>query len=226
MIFVVQLLLLVFQFCIVLEMSFGRVMTTSIKHASTTLFVASRADPASLNLFHSLVTQPIWSRIGTETDDGEVTMLAQNRLGEKFFLWLQSEPLLRLDHVDRLFASRFQEQAADGVSDVVFLSKHSAKSGTRSLTVHPIGVPWLDDVEHTGGRPRRCVPPHPSIAGLYRRVDAEVKTQGLTERFQVTMEATHHGPYAEVPCCFVEIGSTEVDWDDREAGAIWAKCLV
>lgn len=27
--------------------------------------------------------------------------------------------------------------------------------------------------------------------------------------------ATHHGPYADVPCCFVEIGSTESDWDEK-----------
>ena len=33
------------------------------------------------------------------------------------------------------------------------------------------------------------------------------------------------GPYCEVPCCFIEIGSTEREWGEEEAGNIWAECL-
>ena len=44
--------------------------------------------------------------------------------------------------------------------------------------------------------------------------------------FQVTLEATHHGPCVEVPACFVEIGSTEDHWHIPEAGELWADVLV
>jgi len=97
------------------------------------------------------------------------------------------------------------------VDDVIFLSKHTAASGTRSLTVHPIGVPWLADTTRTGGLPGRCVPPHQEIAQLYRKLLSEVKERSLADKYQVTLEATHHGPFSEVPCCFVEIGSTADD---------------
>ena len=42
---------------------------------------------------------------------------------------------------------------------------------------------------------------------------------------QITLEATHHGPYMEIPSCFVEIGSTEVDWELPYAGELWVDCL-
>ena len=39
------------------------------------------------------------------------------------------------------------------------------------------------------------------------------------------MEATHHGPLIEVPCIFVEIGSTESEWKDVRAGFVVAKAI-
>lgn len=224
-------------------MSLNRAVATTTaasavaRSIKTTLFVATRVDAASVNIFHNLMLQPVWSEIkppppAAANDDGggdggshvegeDVVMQSHNARGQKFFLWLQSEPLLRLDNPDRIFQSRFEHQ----IDDVIFLSKHKAASGTRSLTVHPIGIPWQEDSESSGGVAGRCVPPHIQISGLYRRIYAEVKAMGLTERFQVTMEATHHGPFAEVPCCFVEIGSTEPDWNDLQAGEIWGKCI-
>ena len=29
---------------------------------------------------------------------------------------------------------------------------------------------------------------------------------GMQDLFEITLEATHHGPYVELPTCFVEIG--------------------
>lgn len=50
----------------------------------------------------------------------------------------------------------------------------------------------------------------------------------LTSDYRVSLEATHHGPTElDVPVWFVEIGSSEAQWKDDEAGeaaaeAVWA----
>jgi D-aminoacyl-tRNA deacylase len=139
-------------------------------------------------------------------------------------LWIQNEPLLKLDHVDKICRERFDlEHCFD---EVIFLSKHRAASGTASLTVHPIGIPWQDNNELSGGIPGRCAPPSRRIACLYRNLLEETKKLGLDSRYQVTQEATHHGPFVEIPTCFVEIGSTEADWPVKEAGEVWADVLI
>jgi D-tyrosyl-tRNA(Tyr) deacylase len=41
---------------------------------------------------------------------------------------------------------------------------------------------------------------------LYRAIYLETNKRGMQDQFEVTLEATHHGPYASIPACFVEIG--------------------
>ena len=218
----------------------------AMRRSTSTLLVATRKDEASMNIFNALRSLPVWReqpKVNTaangESVDDDVTLTTCNKKGEMFHLWLQGSPLLSLDYANEVFSSKYPQLASSSsssassssvfssIDDIIFLSKHSAASGTRALTVHPIGIPWLTskDEEQYGGKSGKCVPPHSHISHLYRKVLAEVKSIDMTEKYQVTLEGTHHGPYAEVPCCFVEIGSTENDWGEEEAGAIWAKSL-
>jgi D-aminoacyl-tRNA deacylase len=43
--------------------------------------------------------------------------------------------------------------------------------------------------------------------------------------YEITMEATHHGPFITKPCCFIEIGSTEEQWKDEKPGRIIAETI-
>lgn len=127
------------------------------------------------------------------------------------------------------------------IDDVLFLSKHSAASGISSLTVHPIGIPWTTDTIRNGGVAGKCSPPSFRIAALYRlllhytKKHEQLKQQQMnnnnvnnissatssveaavpavvSQEIQVTLEATHHGPYVTLPTCFVEIGSAASEW--------------
>ena len=49
---------------------------------------------------------------------------------------------------------------------------------------------------------------------------------GKNSGYELTMEATHHGPYVEKPSVFVEIGSTEKEWNDKENGKIIANTII
>ena len=142
-------------------------------------------------------------------------------------LWVQDQPLLGLDNPQVHVASHFfPEEESLQFDELAFLSKHTAASGTASLTVHPIGVPWMGTrCPKSGGVAGRCTQPNRDIARLFRSLATEVKTRGLGKSFQVTLEATHHGPFANIPAMFVEIGSTEEHWGNAAAGELWGDLL-
>lgn len=102
---------------------------------------------------------------------------------------------------------------------VVFLSRHRAKSGTPSLTVHPIGN-WND--APFGGREHTVIPTRPDLMGGLLRYLKDHAPEG----YEVTMEATHHGPYLEAPTLFLELGSSEAQWDDEAAATVLARAVL
>ena len=48
----------------------------------------------------------------------------------------------------------------------------------------------------------------------------------IGSQYEATVEATHHGPYLEKPVLFVEVGSAEKEWEDKEAGKIVAQSII
>jgi D-aminoacyl-tRNA deacylase len=112
--------------------------------------------------------------------------------------------------------------------ELIFLSRHVAASGRPSLTLHSIGVPAespLGEQAQYGGLKGRCVPPNPRIAALFRLLEQTAAEHQLIDEFDITLEATHHGPWAETPSLFVEIGSTESEWGRRDAAEAWGDVL-
>ena len=189
-----------------------------------TLVVATRRDAASVNICNSLLIKAgYFASLGVEGHEANL-YVCQRRGGGKVILWNQDDSLLGLDDPQDKVSSILGES----IDDVIFLSKHTASSGRASLTVHPIGVPWLQvgSESEWGGKAGRCSPPHPLIAPLFRACVSAVKERGLKSIFQVSLEATHHGPFVKVPACFVEIGSTEDHWHIPQAGDLWADVLV
>lgn len=103
--------------------------------------------------------------------------------------------------------------------EMVFLSRHKAASGQRSLTVHPIGN-W--GKAQFGGRDGQVVSSAPHLmTSLLRQLGKEAA--GLS--FEVTYEVTHHGPWLSTPTMFIEIGSSEATWGDREAARAIARAI-
>ena len=168
-----------------------------------TLLIASSIDPAGVNIYNNLIAkEDIW--IPTVHDN---VWYSEKKLSKKdmneqekndmTFLWMQNDRLLLLDEVDDYFCKQFNIPCK--FDDIIFLSMHKAASGKPSLTVHPIGVPWMNDVSYSGGRPGRCSPPSKRIAALYRTLYKETKRRGLDSKYQVTLEATHHGKHITFP---------------------------
>ena len=115
---------------------------------------------------------------------------------------------------------------ADGVDRdidtdlVIFLSRHASKKPVPVLTVHVTGN--LREAE-LGGSPRTLPPAAPAMMQAVLRELASRCPPG----YRAAYEVTHHGPTDIVhPSFFVEIGSTEREWADENAGLAVAESVL
>jgi len=102
----------------------------------------------------------------------------------------------------------------------VFISKHRAKEERKTLTVHPIGN--FGKAEFGGKEKSLCFVP----SLLFKLIFNELAKNAANSLYEATVEATHHGPYLEKPALFVEVGSTEKEWEDKNAAEIVAKSII
>jgi D-aminoacyl-tRNA deacylase len=133
--------------------------------------------------------------------------------------FIHSELKNQLSIVDEI--SIFSDQAISEVvplaATVIYLSRHSAQSLRPSLTVHPIGNFGRAEF---GGRDNVLVDCH---SFLLKRLLLNIKKlmssgeYDLLFDYEISLEVTHHGPYAESSIVFIEVGSSEPQWNDLEA---------
>jgi D-aminoacyl-tRNA deacylase len=110
--------------------------------------------------------------------------------------------LIFLDHLDR-------DLDADLI---IFLSRHSSEHPLPVLTVHVTGNIGPAKLGGVPGSLAVASPPwmHTVLCNLQKNAP---------EGYRATYEVTHHGPTElSTPSFFVEIGSTEKEWNDARAG--------
>lgn len=97
----------------------------------------------------------------------------------------------------------------------IFASRHAAESGKKALCVHATGN-WSQAV--VGGNPQELSFTDPSLMkSVFLEMAKEKEKRGLTE-YDLTLECTHHGPTdLKKPSFFVEVGSTQTEWNDMRA---------
>ncbi|XP_010681136.2 D-aminoacyl-tRNA deacylase isoform X2 [Beta vulgaris subsp. vulgaris] len=178
-----------------------------------TLVVSTTIDPASIGPASVLLAMPGWSP-GPSFEgvrsyrNGEVRMLQHD------------ESIVKEDNLD----TRWEELIEESVDNVIFLSKHTAVTNRPALTIHPIGVPHLKegDVPPQGGKPGWAAPPDPRMGPWIRLLKKIAESQNLIPEYEITMEATHHGPVTSKPTMFLEIGSTLEYWKREDAAQAMA----
>jgi len=151
------------------------------------LLVAYRDDPAGYNMAKFLSQEM--------TLDGDIFH------GKYYDLIIILTPSISADWLE-------EKYDYDGF---VFLSKHAAESGVLALTCHSTGN--FSEAKF-GGNDRQVAIPHPNLQKQY--LQTLQKYQSKFPEFQITIEATHHGPTALTkPSIFIEIGTTEKQWTDE-----------
>lgn len=151
------------------------------------LLVAYESDPAGSNMASFIAGR-------LKKEDGIYR-------GDKFDLVMIPTPAISADWLE-------EKYQYDGY---VFLSKHASESGTLALTCHSTGN--FGDALF-GGLARQVAVPHPHLQKSYmQRLWAK---RDMFSKFDITIEATHHGPTAlSRPAIFIEIGTTEKEWNDK-----------
>jgi D-aminoacyl-tRNA deacylase len=150
------------------------------------LLVAYQNDPAGNNMAN-FISQDM-------KKDGEIYR------GPNFDLVIIPTPAISADWLE-------EKYSYDGF---VFLSKHAAESGVLALTCHSTGN--FSDAKF-GGKSRQVAIPHPNLQKSFLQRLWQ-KRDDFSD-FQITIEATHHGPTSlNKPAIFIEIGTTEKQWND------------
>ncbi len=105
---------------------------------------------------------------------------------------------------------------------IIFASKHESVKKEKTLSIHAPGN-WRDN--NLGGEKGKAS----KTSALFQKQLFENLSKNKKEHhldsYKLTLEATHHGPLVEKPCVFIEIGSTDTEWNDRRAAFVIAKTI-
>lgn len=94
--------------------------------------------------------------------------------------------------------------------DVVVLSRHSSGANVKSMTVHPTGNPGEAMLGGLSGKLSMSDPQ--MMCSTLRLLKSEAPGFG----YEVTLEATHHGPLSHLPMHYAEIGVVDDKWKSDE----------
>ena len=101
----------------------------------------------------------------------------------------------------------------------IVASTHRSETAKPALTAHPTGNFGKADL---GGNISELSKSWP--AGM--KIGLQYFAKNAPEGFDITMEATHHGPTDwEKPLMFIEIGSTEKEWVRKDLGILTANAI-
>lgn len=181
------------------------------------LIIASNEDSASINLRDRLLEMSEWSTDG-EFDNNTLWKLTRD-YGEfckkNTRLITINKIHIHAEKIDEIWV----EKTGLNIENIVFLSRHKAASGKPSLTVHPIGN-W--GAAEYGGDEGKISGTSPNwMTSLLLNIK-----KNQIEGYDVCFEATHHGPLLKTPTIFLEIGSTESEWEKIEPAKALIKSLL
>jgi D-aminoacyl-tRNA deacylase len=179
---------------------------TQMKHCNERinmiLIVASNRDIASLNIKQQILEKYPFNK-NAETYQQNPLYTAEIN-GKNITLATLNEESVNAQNLPNSFPD---------ADLIVFISRHSSASGKPTLSVH---TPGNVSKAELGGLPRALsVSPATAMRAALRALMQCKEEQSLD--YAVSYECTHHGPSLNVPSMFVELGSSETQWQDSKA---------
>ena len=174
--------------------------------------ISSSKDTAGINIRNNLIELFDFEKLNEQFDGNDVFEL--NSDDKQIKLYLTNSDLIFSENIDKKIDADV----------LIFASKHRSKNNTPSFAVHAIGN-W-DKAELGGKAKSLCQSSAALWKNLFIELNKNFSMYQKEKNFEITMEATHHGPYVEKPAIFVEIGSTENEWGNKENGEIIAKTIM
>jgi D-aminoacyl-tRNA deacylase len=176
--------------------------------------VASKQDLASMTMVDYLKNDKGFSI----TNSNNNALFLQSEAYKNVNLFVSNKNLLYLEDLDDISFWK----SKDLLSSYIFLSKHVSESGIPTLTCHCTGN-YADNPY--GGNRREIAISYPYLQKQYLMQITNAKSS--IPGYDIVIEATHHGPTSlKKPVLFIEIGSTEWQWIDRNATSFVCNCLL
>tara|TARA_Y100000034_G_scaffold46468_1_gene57157 strand:+ start:553 stop:1299 length:747 start_codon:yes stop_codon:yes gene_type:complete len=100
----------------------------------------------------------------------------------------------------------------------IFATKHQSVSGKPSLLVH---VPGNFGKAEYGGKSKKLCKSSRYLKDSFLLL----KKLNKNENYEVSVESVHHGPYLDKEVMFIELGSNEKDWGNKEEGELISKVI-
>ncbi len=169
------------------------------------LIIASKKDKAGIN---------ITTQLSQFRDNPLFSSMAQK---PSFDFYLIDKEIIYTENLDLDKINKYDF--------VIFASKHSSSSSEtrKTLSIHAPGN-WLSTMPKFGGEASKVC----KTSALFQKQIFEKLNENAEKyhlNYEVTLECTHHGPLIDKPCIFIEIGSTENEWQDKKAGFVVAKTI-
>ena len=165
------------------------------------LVVASSKDVASVNIAKQILSHFEFEK--TMESFQETPVYTAEVAAREVKLITLTEESIYAQYLTDMFAPEL----------IVFISRHSSASETPTLSVHTPGN--LSEAK-MGGIPMKV-----SVSPANAMRDALKAIRQLKEElnldYEVSYEATHHGPSLNVPTMFTEVGSSLKQWRDPKA---------
>ncbi len=179
------------------------------------LIVSSKQDKASQNILSNLLKKG-WNEVASFRG----SPVYKRKNGTADHIVTVEKHHIYCDDLDKDVEKSLDVE----IDEIVFISKHSSKAGVHSLTVHPIGN--YGEAKY-GGKDGKLVPcsPHKMTSALLELME-KAEEKDIHQDYEVSFEATHHGPYLETPAYYIEIGSDESSWTDEKAGDVIADTVM
>lgn len=135
---------------------------------------------------------------------------------KKFFL--PHIPIIELKKETIYSENIDKDSRLKNIDFIIFASRHASKEARKTLSLHAPGNFRNADF---GGKPGKVCP---TSALILKYLFQEFNKNNNSD-YELTLECTHHGPYIEKPCCFIEVGSSEQQWRDKKAADVIAKTI-
>ena len=181
--------------------------------------VCSTQDPASMNIRSNLLTNFDFVETEDKFDDYPIhDFVPKEELFEKKSVFFDNE--IKLYTTDKQLIVFENIDKKINADIFIFASRHQSASKVVSLTCHSIGN---FDLALYGGISSKLVKSNPFFL---RSMYVALCKFGKEIPFDIINEATHHGPYLDKASIFVEIGSTQKEWENKKAGDAVSKSII
>lgn len=190
--------------------------------------VASKKDPASSAMAEYLIERIGFSKNGQDLNfrsshdsDGKASV-TKDYSNDIFDLYVYKNIKLHFSHNSSLLYLDNLDIIYPDCLAFIFLSRHSSESRIPTLTSHFTGN---FDANQFGGISRELGMCYPYLQKQYMK---EISANRLSvPHYEIVIETTHHGPTSlKKPSLFIEVGSTEKQWADKNAASVVCDSLM